>query len=1314
QHVQNIGAKKKTLFVVPNSVLSNWRKEANFAYQNTDDCLFVGLREKDGKFKVYSNKYDEDLVAAIDGKYRKIFMTFEAFRRIRLKDDSIEGYAKYLKQTDSAYEDQELKKDDEKAKGLVAQLIDNIKINSSAPFLEDMNVDSVVVDEAHAFKNSITAPKTDDRVKYLSLAGTSDRGEDAQAKLWYIRSGSKNNDGVQLLSATPITNSPLEIYSMLSLAAGRDVVNNMSGGVKGADEFLQLMCQIEEEVVPTIDGRERSQNVFTGIRNVQALNHAIKSTATVKDASDVGLSVVIPEREEKATKIDLSPDNKALLETYQLSYQVARAMSKEPPQNWRTGDEKLDLKMQNAYNEVKALFNEPDELMGHPFNLIRKMDVLIADSDFSKQATFYDFDSAQKKLAESAIEKFNKKPSIDERSRLSVFTDPDDTTEVYTKDGDQKVLSGYKVKVKAKIVIDSGRERIVIDTLNSKLQSNFEDIADKEGLKLDVTISAKVAAMLDNFKNEQANPRGVNSDGTNSKIIKQIIFCDHLFLHNKIKKLLTQQAGIPASKITIITGQINNEPDQMINIQDGFNAESDDNQYQVIIANQKAEVGINLQIGTQAIHHLTTGWTPDSLEQRNGRGARQGNKTDKVTIYHYDADGTFDEFKRTMINKKDEWIGSVLENNGKNTVAVTGGISKEDQEALIAIGGDKTAIAQYQANKEKRENQLRIESAKRNQNINLTIIEEQKQFLANTSPHSLYNDDILSAVEVIRSNMDNLKKSEDAKKSKQTQDNYAKKYAAAKDIAVKKLQKILESIEINAVTYDAESKPTESVGAPKITAEDLYSLIEKNSGQFKPSDKDSTRSYGSRESSFRNILVDKGYAKEVIIKDDSDYQSEYEQAKQTAENMIEQSGLAIDEISREAGGLPIGAGSKIAKGEAMIVKESYIEPGTFIVVNGRDAELLLITDDNLDIWRLRPNGNAYTTSLDLGYGESLNKVVLPTDPDYLEYVKKAAAIEDQLYVRDELDDPIYSRSVPAVADYRDGNAQIAYDIKPGLFSQPHIKLSCLSLPFILPVSVLSKSTDLAKKALADYNSFGININLEEGRFTIDKDSKVEKEGELQRYGDGKTIVSSLKDYIIYNNTPISTDDDYSLTSPETLSRLLDIEPGVREQMDTDIKQSFDLEREAPYEQEDFLKIANDMFDKYVFNPSLVNRDVINDVDLILGLVLRQATRSDISFGTDKIRALYQTALRHKTLTDGAKALEELLSDSTAIKVIGNTYQWKDDIKEYASTYGSNVRGDKKYFWDKRNQCWVISYKAYVRLIEDKPSAKNDLNFEKAS
>ena len=52
QHAHNIGIKKKTAFVVPNSVLSNWRKEASVALEDMSQCLFVGLNiDAKGKAK---------------------------------------------------------------------------------------------------------------------------------------------------------------------------------------------------------------------------------------------------------------------------------------------------------------------------------------------------------------------------------------------------------------------------------------------------------------------------------------------------------------------------------------------------------------------------------------------------------------------------------------------------------------------------------------------------------------------------------------------------------------------------------------------------------------------------------------------------------------------------------------------------------------------------------------------------------------------------------------------------------------------------------------------------------------------------------------------------------------------------------------------------------------------------------------------------------------------------------------------------------------------------------------------------------------
>lgn len=91
-------------------------------------------------------------------------------------------------------------------------------------------------------------------------------------------------------------------------------------------------------------------------------------------------------------------------------------------------------------------------------------------------------------------------------------------------------------------------------------------------------------------------------------------------------------------------------------------------------------MGINLQKGTQAIHHLTVGWTPDSLQQRNGRGVRQGNYLVQegiaVNVYHYDANGTFDSYKRKLIGNKANWINGLMYGE-ENKVSIENGLSKK-------------------------------------------------------------------------------------------------------------------------------------------------------------------------------------------------------------------------------------------------------------------------------------------------------------------------------------------------------------------------------------------------------------------------------------------------------------------------------------------------------------------------------------------------------------------------------------------------------------------------------------------------------------
>jgi hypothetical protein len=74
--------------------------------------------------------------------------------------------------------------------------------------------------------------------------------------------------------------------------------------------------------------------------------------------------------------------------------------------------------------------------------------------------------------------------------------------------------------------------------------------------------------------------------------------------------------------------------------------------YDVVIANSVAYEGIDLQVRTCTIHHLDLPWTPADLEQRNGRGVRQGNTLGTVNIFYYFADGSTDGYRFSLIDGK--------------------------------------------------------------------------------------------------------------------------------------------------------------------------------------------------------------------------------------------------------------------------------------------------------------------------------------------------------------------------------------------------------------------------------------------------------------------------------------------------------------------------------------------------------------------------------------------------------------------------------------------------------------------------------------
>ncbi|MGF3113636.1 helicase-related protein [Facklamia sp. P9177] len=75
---------------------------------------------------------------------------------------------------------------------------------------------------------------------------------------------------------------------------------------------------------------------------------------------------------------------------------------------------------------------------------------------------------------------------------------------------------------------------------------------------------------------------------------------------------------------------------------------------------QKMGAGTNVQNKLIALHDLDVPWRPADLEQRAGRIVRQGNENEKVNIYRYVTENTFDSYLWQTIENKQKFISQIM------------------------------------------------------------------------------------------------------------------------------------------------------------------------------------------------------------------------------------------------------------------------------------------------------------------------------------------------------------------------------------------------------------------------------------------------------------------------------------------------------------------------------------------------------------------------------------------------------------------------------------------------------------------------------
>ncbi|MEM9424600.1 MAG: DEAD/DEAH box helicase, partial [Spirochaetota bacterium] len=275
------GKFSKPIVQVPNNKVGDWIDEIKMF---APDLKVGAVNPKDKEYNDQDKRFQmyQDLA---NGSYDVIILPETAATEIGLSTENDKkitdaeitsqmlGENKTAKEAVNAEDSQEKK-------------LRTKKKNPTITF-EDFGGDAFFVDEAHRGKNLFTS----------SLAkelGMNDKSEAAQRALEmfkksaYIRSqnGGKN---VFLLTATPLTNSPLEYYNMLAHVGLEDLRRI---GINNLDDFIGTFANVEDRQVQTMDGSGlgKTKKVLVGFKNLDKLRGVFfKHTDLQNDPEKVGL-----------------------------------------------------------------------------------------------------------------------------------------------------------------------------------------------------------------------------------------------------------------------------------------------------------------------------------------------------------------------------------------------------------------------------------------------------------------------------------------------------------------------------------------------------------------------------------------------------------------------------------------------------------------------------------------------------------------------------------------------------------------------------------------------------------------------------------------------------------------------------------------------------------------------------------------------------------------------------------------------------------------------------------------------------------------
>ena len=164
--LKRMGISNKNLYVVPNSIVEQWKEMFDYAYPNSNILMITP--------KMFNKNNEKVLKEIKNSNYDAVIMPYSSFDRIKIKS---------LEKT----------------------------VNINEIYFEDLGINTLFLDEAHNYKN-VPIKTNLKKIMGINIVG-SKKCYEMMIKCNYIQK-MNNGRGIVFATGTPITNSISDIYNM--------------------------------------------------------------------------------------------------------------------------------------------------------------------------------------------------------------------------------------------------------------------------------------------------------------------------------------------------------------------------------------------------------------------------------------------------------------------------------------------------------------------------------------------------------------------------------------------------------------------------------------------------------------------------------------------------------------------------------------------------------------------------------------------------------------------------------------------------------------------------------------------------------------------------------------------------------------------------------------------------------------------------------------------------------------------------------------------------------------------------------------------